>query len=69
MKITADQLNQVARLIGSNDKQFVITVALKVLMTEAGMTSAQALDAVFGPGAYQQLAEEIHSAVRAKAAA
>lgn len=64
MQITATQLNQVANLIGSTDKNTVLTVALGVLV-KSGVAIDVAMNAVFGEGAYEKLAADVWAAARA----
>ena len=64
MQVTADQLNQVAALLGTDDKNVVISVVLKTLV-DAGVDVAVAFDMVFGDGAYTRFAGMIYDALRA----
>lgn len=64
MKITTEQLNQVAELLGTTDKSVVISAVLKTLV-KSGIDIQVAFDAVFGEGAYRKFAGEIYSALRA----
>jgi hypothetical protein len=64
MQITANQLNQIAALIGTNDRQVVISTAIKFL-TDAGMALDAAFDAVFGEGAYVRMAGDLQAAMTA----
>jgi hypothetical protein len=65
--ITAAQLNEVAALLGTTDKQTVFNVVIGTLV-KAGVDVADAVDAVFGEGAYKRLAHQVYDALRAKAA-
>lgn len=65
--ITAAQLNEVAALLGTTDKQTVIDVVIGTLV-KAGADVADAVDAVFGEGAYKRLAHQVYDQLRAKAA-
>lgn len=60
---TAAQLNQVAELIGTNDKNVVISVAIKTLV-DAGASVSEAFDMVFGDGAYSKFAGDIYDALQ-----
>lgn len=62
--ITTQQLNQVAELLGTTDKNAVIGAVLKTLI-DARMSVDAAFDGVFGAGAYLQFAGEIHAALTA----
>lgn len=66
MHITADQLNQVATLLGTTDKNVVFSAVLKTL-TDAGMAFNQAFDALFGAGAYEAFAGSVYDALKPKA--
>lgn len=65
MQITAQQLNEVAALIGTTDKNVVFSVVLKSLV-QSGIDIQVAFDALFGEGAYTKFAGEIYQALRAK---
>lgn len=67
-RITADQLNAAARLLGTNDRQVVIAAIMRTLVAE-GVDVAVAFDALFGAGAFKKFAGEVYHALRAKAAA
>ena len=60
IEITASKLNKVAEFIGTNDKSIVISVVIKSLVSEGGMTVEQAVNTVFGEGSYQTLANEVY---------
>lgn len=64
MKITADQLNKVADLIGTTDRAAVFTAVLATL-TGAGVAADAAFDAVFGEGAFARFAGDLFDAIRA----
>ena len=66
MQITADQLNQVAALLNTTDKNVVIAAVMKTLV-ESGVAVNEAFDAVMGEGAYVKFAGEVWAALRAKA--
>ena len=64
MQITTTQLNQVASLIGSTDKNTVLTVAIGVLV-KSGVAIDVAMNAVLGEGAYEKLASDVYHTLRA----
>lgn len=63
-RITADQLNQVATLLGTTDKNVVISVTIKTL-TDAGIAVNEVFDMVLGDGAYATFAGNLYDALRA----
>ena len=65
MQITTTQLNQVAELIGTTDKNVVFSAVLKTLV-EAGISIDAAFDGLFGDGAFKQFAGNVYDALRAK---
>lgn len=65
-RITADQLNQVAALLNTTDKNVVISAVMKTL-TESGVELPVAFDSVFGEGSYRRMAGDVYQAIRAKA--
>ena len=65
MQITTAQLNQVAELIGTTDKNVVFSAILKTL-TEAGIRIDAAFDMLFGEGAFKQFSGNVYDALRAK---
>lgn len=65
MQITTAQLNEVAKLIGSDDKATVLNVAIDTLR-QAGFTMREAFDAVLGAGAWEKFAGDLYDALRAK---
>lgn len=65
MTITANQLNQVAELIGATDKNVVFSVVIKHLV-DAGLSVELAFESVFGEGAYKKFAGQVYDALRAK---
>lgn len=65
MQITADQLNQAAALLGTTDKNVVISAVLKTLV-RAGVEIDVAFDMLFGEGAYKRFAGHVYDALRAK---
>ena len=65
MQITTTQLNQVAELIGTTDKNMVFSAVLKTLI-EGGISIDAAFDLLFGDGAFKQFAGKVYEALRAK---
>lgn len=65
MNITAAQMNNVAALLGTTDKNVVISAVLKTLV-QSGVDMQTAFDAVFSEGAYSKFAGEVYQALRAK---
>lgn len=61
--ITTEQLNKVAEIIGTNDKNVVIAVVLKTLI-DNGMGVAEAYEEVFGAGSYQKLTGQVWEALQ-----
>lgn len=66
MQITNTQLNQVAALLNTTDKNTVLTVAVGTLV-KAGVDIKEAMDAVFGEGAYMKLAGQVYHQLRGEA--
>ena len=64
MTITAKQLNEVANLLGTTDKNVVFSAVLKMLV-QAGVEINVAFDMLFGEGAYKRFAGEVYNALRA----
>ena len=64
--ITAQQLNDVATLLGTTDKQVVFAAVLKTLVS-AGVAVDAAFDMLFGAGAYRTFAGQVYEALRAGA--
>ena len=62
---TAAQLNEVAQLIGTTDKNVVISVVIKALV-DKGMTVKQAFDTLFGCGAYEKFSGVVLDAIKSK---
>jgi len=61
---TATQLNKVAEIIGTTDKNVVFSVVIKSL-TDSGVDIKVAFDMLFGEGAYMKFAGQIYDALRA----
>src|SRR5262245_9215998 len=64
MQVTTAQLNEIARMLNTTDKQLVINVAIGTLV-KAGVDIKDATDAVLGEGAYTKLAHQVYDALRA----
>lgn len=67
VKITAAQLNAVAKMIGTTDKTVVIETTIAILI-DAGMDAKAAYDAVIGEGAFSRLASELYDEFQKQAA-
>ena len=65
MTITTEQLNAVAALLNTTDKNLVLSVCIKALV-EAGMDAADAIDAVLGAGRFMEIANAIYDELVAK---
>lgn len=65
MQITTSQLNQIAALLGTTDKNIVFSAVLKTLI-EDGISVDAAVDGLFGDGAFKQFAGNVYDALRAK---
>ena len=64
MKISKEQLNQVAELLGTTDKNVVISAVIKTFV-DAGMSVKDAFDSAFGEGSYNKMASEIYDSLNA----
>jgi len=64
--ITAQQLNSVAELLGTTDKNIIFSAIIKTLV-DAGLPMAQAFDALFGEGAYSKFAGDVYDALKKSA--
>ena len=64
MQITTAQLNEVANLLGTTDKNVVFGAVLKNLF-QNGIATDVAFDFVFGEGAYKRFAGDVYNALRA----
>jgi len=64
MTITTEQLNQVAALLGTTDKNLIISVCIKTLM-DSGMGFRAAYDSIFGEGAFIKMADIVHDTFNA----
>lgn len=65
MQVSAAQLNQMAALLGTTDRNLVINAAIATL-TKMGMDIEAATDAVLGAGAYGRIAGMVYDQLRAK---
>lgn len=59
-----EMLNEIATLLQTNDKNLVISVAIKALV-EQGLTVRAAYDTVLGSGAYEKMAHQVYDALQA----
>jgi len=64
MTFTAQQLNEVANLLGTTDKNVVFSAVLKTML-KSGIEVDVAFDMLFGEGAYKRFAGEVYHALRA----
>mgnify|MGYP003493689858 CR=1 FL=1 len=64
MQITTAQLNHIAALLRTTDKDIVYSAILKTLI-EDGISVDAAVDALFGDGAFKQFAGNVYDALRA----
>lgn len=60
--ITTEQLNEVADLLGTDDKALVFSAVLATLI-DAGHTVDAAFDMLFGEGAYMRYAGQVYAAI------
>jgi hypothetical protein len=58
--MNAQQLNQVATLLGTDSKELVFSTCIKFLVDE-GMELKDAVDAVLGEGAYARIGEGVYA--------
>ena len=63
LTVTTAQLNQVAELLGTTDRQTVLEVVMGTLV-ESGIAVDVAIDAVFGEGSYKKLAGQVYDNLR-----
>lgn len=61
--ITTEQLNQVAGLLGTRDRNVVFSAILKTL-TDGGVAVDVAFDMLFGAGAYRRFAGRVYDALQ-----
>jgi len=64
MQITTEQLNAVAALLNTTDKNLVFSVCIKTLV-DAGVSVRDAVDAVLGTGRFDDIASDIYSKLTA----
>lgn len=57
-------LNQIAAILGTTDKNLVISVAIKTLV-DAGMPIRQAYESILGEGSFEKMAFQMHAALTA----
>jgi len=67
MQITTAQLNQVANLLGTKDKNVVFSAVIQFLV-KSGLAIDEAFEMVFGEGSYERFAGQVYEALRAKTA-
>ena len=65
MEITTAQLNEVASLLGTTDKNLVFATCIKTLV-EAGVDVKTATDAVLGAGRFDEIASAVKSGLAAQ---
>jgi hypothetical protein len=61
--MTTEQLNAVASLLNTTDKNLVFSVCIKTLV-DAGMDVAAATDAVLGAGRFMEIANAVYEAAK-----
>lgn len=66
MQITTEQLNQAAELLGTTDRNTVLTAVIGTLVKN-GVDVKVALNAVFGEGTFEKIAGQVYDALRAQA--
>lgn len=64
MQITTEQLNAVAALLNTTDKNLVFSVVIKTLV-DAGVDAVTATDAVLGAGRYMEIANAVYEGLTA----
>jgi hypothetical protein len=64
MQVTTAQLNKIAALLNTTDKNLVISVAIGTLV-KAGVDIREATDAVLGEGSYMKIATDVYNTLRA----
>ena len=65
MQITTEQLNAVAEILGTTDRNVVFSAVLRTLTVDGGFPVDAAFDALFGAGAFLRFAGDLHAALRA----
>ena len=63
--MNADQLNAVAALLNTTDKNLVFSVCVKTLV-DAGVSVRDAIDAVLGVGSFDSIASDVYDKLTAK---
>ena len=61
--MTTEQLNAVASLLNTTDKNLVFSVCIKTLV-DAGMDVAAATDAVLGAGRFMEIANAVYESAK-----
>ena len=64
--VSTATLNKIATLLNTTDKNTVLTYAVGTLV-KSGVDIKDAMDAVFGEGAYMKLAEQVYHQLRGEA--
>jgi len=64
MTITTEQLNAVATLLNTTDKNLVFSVCIKTLV-DAGASVREAVDAVLGTGRFDDIVSEVYEILTA----
>jgi hypothetical protein len=64
MTITTEQLNAVATLLNTTDKNLVFSVCIKTLV-DAGASVREAVDAVLGTGRFDDIVSEVYESLTA----
>lgn len=65
MQVTAQQLNAVASLLNTTDKNLVISMVIRSMVHDHGVSVKEAVDAVFGEGGYEKLSSEVYDMLKA----
>lgn len=65
MQITTAQLNEVATLLNTTDKNVVFSAVIHTLVKAGGVAVDVAFEMVFGEGSYQRFAGQVYDALRA----
>jgi len=64
MTITTEQLNTVAALLNTTDKNLIFSACIKTLV-DAGVSVRDAVDAVLGTGRFDDIASEVYESLTA----
>lgn len=62
--IGANDLNTIAKMLGTTDKNVVFSACIKVLREEGGYDIKDALEIVLGEGRYDELIGNLYDALR-----